>query len=60
MNLPRRRFIHLAVGAPPHSRPWRALVLGMTAVVALGFLMSVLAIAVIANGVERARMLPAE
>ena len=37
------------------------LVLGTTAVIALGFLVAVLVIAFIANGVERARMLqPAE
>jgi hypothetical protein len=37
------------------------LVLGTTAIIALGFLVAVLAIAFIANGVERARVIqPAE
>jgi MFS family permease len=44
-----------------YGRGGFGLVLGATAVIALGFLIAVLAIALIANGVERARLLqPAE
>jgi MFS family permease len=41
-----------------YGRGGFGLVLGATAVIALGFLVAVLAIALIANGVERARPLP--
>jgi hypothetical protein len=38
-----------------HARGGFGLVLGVTAVVALGFLIGAIAIAVLANGVEKAR-----